>query len=147
MVFYPSSFPVCPVRVAVVRAAAPGDQGRGRRPGGRPGECAGGERCRPCSGPVAGEVTAARPGAGRREGGGGVPGRGGTRDGAGGGGDGGSLKDAEMIASNSASSHCGSAQIRSANAASASRVERTMPITLPGTCGSITRLMTDTLFI
>ena len=35
----------------------------------------------------------------------------------------------------------------SANAAPASRVVRVMPITLPGTCGSITRSMTDTLFI
>ena len=76
-----------------------------------------------------------------------MPGRGGTRGGAGGGGDGGSLKEAAMIASNSASTNCGSAQIRSAKAASASRVERTMPITLPGTCGSVTRSMTDTLFI
>jgi hypothetical protein len=76
-----------------------------------------------------------------------MPGRGGTRGGAGGGGAGGSLKEAEISASNSASSHCGSAQIRSTNAAPASRVQRAMLITLPGTCGSVTRSMTDTLFI
>jgi len=46
------------------------------------------------------------PGPERREGGGGVPGRGGTRGGAGGGGAGGSLKEAEISASNSASTHC-----------------------------------------
>ena len=62
------------------------------------------------------------PGAGCREDGGVLPGRGGTQVGAGRGGAGGSLKEAEISASNSASSHCGSAQIRSANAASASRV-------------------------
>ena len=76
-----------------------------------------------------------------------LPGRGGTRGGAGGGDAGGSLKEAEISASNSASSHCGSAQIRSANAASASRMVRVMAITLPGTSGSVTRSMTDTLFI
>ena len=76
-----------------------------------------------------------------------LPGLGGTRGGAGGGGAGGSLKEAEISASNSASSHCGSAQIRSMNAAPASRVLTVMPITLPGTCGSVTRSMTDTLFI
>ena len=76
-----------------------------------------------------------------------LPGRGGTRGGAGGGGPGGSPKQAAISASNSASSHCGSAHIRSANAASASRVVRVMPIALPGTCGSVTRSMTDTLFI
>ena len=68
--------------------------------------CAGGERCRPQPGPVAGEVMADGPGPERREGGGGVPGRGGTRGGAGGGGAGGSLKEAEISASNSASTHC-----------------------------------------
>jgi hypothetical protein len=76
-----------------------------------------------------------------------LPGLGGTRGGAGGGCAGGSPKDAAISASNSASSHCGSAQISSANAASASRVLTVMPITLPGTCGSVTRSMTDTLFI
>jgi hypothetical protein len=87
------------------------------------------------------------PGPERREGGGGVPGRGGTRGGAGGGGAGGSLKEAEISASNSASTHCWSAYTTSANAAPASRVLTVMPITLPGTCGSVTRSMTDTLFI
>ncbi len=95
------------------------------------GGCAGGERCRPWSSPVPGEVWAAGPGEGRREGGHGMPGRGGTRGGAGGGA-GGSPKEAETSASNSASSHCRSSQIRSANAAPASRVDRVMPITLPG---------------
>jgi len=82
------------------------------------------------------------PGPERREGGGGVPGRGGTRGGAGG-----SLKEAEISASNSASTHCWSAYTTSANAAPASRVLTVMPITLPGTCGSAARSMTDTLFI
>jgi hypothetical protein len=109
--------------------------------------CAGGERCRPWSGLAAGELIAAGHGLGPRESGGGVPGHGGTRGGAGGRDVGGSLKEAAITASNSASSHCGSAQIRSANAVSASRVERIMPITLPGTCGSITRSMTDIAFI
>jgi hypothetical protein len=38
-------------------------------------------------------------------------------------------------------------QISSANAASAVRVDRAIPITLPGTFGSVSRSMTDTLFI
>jgi hypothetical protein len=75
---------------------------------------------------------AAGPGEGRREDWHGKPGRGGTLGGAGRGGAGGSLKEAEISASNSASSHCGSAQIRSANDTSASRVERVMLITSPG---------------
>ncbi len=89
----------------------------------------------------------AGPGARCREGGGVLPGRGGTRVGAGGGGAGGPLKEAEISAPNSARSHCGSPQIRSANAASASRVARVMPITLPGTCVSVTRSMTDMFYI
>jgi hypothetical protein len=84
---------------------------------------------------------------GCREGGNGLPGRGGTRGGAGGGGAGGPLKAAEISASNSASTHCWSAYTTSANAAPASRVLTVMPITLPGTCGSAARSMTDTLFI
>jgi hypothetical protein len=76
-----------------------------------------------------------------------MPGRGGTRGGAGRGGAGGSPKEAAISAPNSSASHYGSAQIVSANAACASRVGRSMPITLPGTCGSVTRPMTDTLFI
>jgi hypothetical protein len=76
-----------------------------------------------------------------------MPGRGGTRGGAGGGGAGGSLKAAEISASNSASTHCWSAYTTSANAAPASRVLTVMPITPPGTCGSVARSMTDTLFI
>ena len=68
-----------------------------------------------------------------------MPGRGGTGGGAGCGGAGGSLKQAEISASNSASTHCWSADTMSANAAPASRVLGVMPITLPGTCGSITR--------
>jgi hypothetical protein len=93
-------------------------------------------------------MTAAGRGPGRRESGWhGKPGRGGTRGGEGRGGAGGSLKEAEISASNSASSHCGSSQIRSANDTSASRVERLMPITLPGTFGSVARSMTDTPFI
>ena len=65
----------------------------------------------------------------------------------GGGGAGGSLNEAEISASNSASTHCWSAYTTSANAAPDSRVLAVMPITLPGTCGSVTRSMTDTLFI
>jgi len=76
-----------------------------------------------------------------------MPGGGGTRGGAADGGAGGSLKEAEISASNSASTHCWSAYTTSANAAAASRAGSVMPITLPGTCGSITRSMTDTLFI
>jgi hypothetical protein len=49
------------------------------------------------------------------------------------GGAGGWLKDAEISSSNSSRSHCGSAQITSANAVSNSRVSRSMPITLPVT--------------
>jgi hypothetical protein len=75
------------------------------------------------------------------------PSSGGTWGGAGGGGAGGWPKEAERSASNSSRSHSGSAQIRSANAVSASYVARSMPITLLGTCGSITRSMTSTLFI
>ncbi len=86
-------------------------------------------------------------GAGHREGGNGVPGRGGTRGGAGGGGAGGSQNDAEISASNSASTHCWSAYTTSANAAPASRVLTVMPIALPGTCGSVARSMTDISFI
>jgi hypothetical protein len=94
-------------RCGLLSCGPPLRQGLGAAAGGRPGECAGGERCRPCSGPVAGTVVAAGgPGAGCREGGGGVPGCGGTRGGAGGGGAGGSLKQAAMIASNSTSTHC-----------------------------------------
>lgn len=118
----------------------------------RPGDarchsCRGGERCRRCSGPAAGEALAAGTGASRQKGGRGVPGRGGTRGGADGGSAGGSRKDAEISASNSAASHCGSAKTMSANAASASRVGMFIPITLLAICGSITRSMTDTLFI
>jgi hypothetical protein len=109
---------------------------------------AGGERWRRCLGVVAGTVTAGRRGRGRSRLGGPVrPRDGGTRGGAGGGAAGGWLKDAETRASNSSRSHCASAQISSANAVSASRVVRSMPITLPGTCCSAARSMTDTLFI
>ncbi len=139
-----SSFPSAGCRVLWCGPPPAQRTGAARWPA---GGCAGGERCRPGSGPVPGEVWTAGPGEGRREGGHGMPGRGGTRGGAGGGGAGGSLKEAEISVSNSASSHCGSSQIRSANAAPASRVDRVMPITLPGICGSITRSMTDTLFI
>jgi hypothetical protein len=75
---------------------------------------------------------AARPTAGCREGVDGLPGRGGTRGGAGGGGAGGLVNDAEISASNSASTHCWSAYTMSANAAPASRVLTVMPITPPG---------------
>jgi hypothetical protein len=96
---------------------------------------------------MAGKVIAARPGEGRQEGGDGLPGCGGTRGGAGRDGAGGSPKQDETSASNSASTHCWSADTMSANIAPASRVLRVMPITLPGTCGSVARSMTDTFFI
>jgi hypothetical protein len=70
------------------------------------GRSRGGERCRPWPGLVAGAVMTAGTRPGCREGGGGMPGRGGTRGGAGGGGAGGSLKEAEISAPNSASTHC-----------------------------------------
>ena len=92
---------------------------------------AGGERWRRWVGAVTGEVAAACPGRGwRRDGGLVRPGDGGVRGGAGGGAAGGSLKEAATSASNSSRSHCASAQISSANAVSASRVARSMPITL-----------------
>ena len=69
------------------RGHAPGVSAAGRAPARRPGTV----------------VVAAGPGAGRREGGHGLPGRGGTRGGAGGGGAGGSPKEAAISASNSAS--------------------------------------------
>ena len=94
------------------------------------------------------EVAIARTGQGCGwEGGRRSPSSGGTSGGAGGGGAGGWPKEAETSASNSSRSHSGSAQIRSADAVSASYVARSMPITLPGTCGSAARSMTDTLFI
>ena len=118
------------------RGGPPPDQEpAGRRPDDRLGTCAGGERCRPGAGLAAGEVVTAGPGASRRDGGYGWPGRGGTRGGAGGGDAGGSLNEASISASNSSCNHCGSAQIRSAKAVSAARVARLMPITLPGTFG------------
>jgi len=61
---------------------------------------------------------------------------------------GGALKLAAVSALNSWSSHCGAAQISSANFAPALCVViRSTSITLPGTRGSVTRSMTDTVFL
>ncbi len=90
----------CQAADGVARAAA-GQRPAKRRPDGRLRPCAGGERCRPRPDLAVGEVLAAGPGAGRRDGGHGWPGRGGTRGGAGGGSAGGSPKEAEISASNS----------------------------------------------
>ena len=92
----------------------------------------GGERWRRWPGAVRGEVLAGAPGGSQpRPGGPAQAWGGGTRGGAGGGAAGGWLKEAAISASNSSRSHCASAQISSANAAFASRVPKSMPITLP----------------
>ena len=95
---------------------------------------AGGERWRRWPGAVRGEVLAEAPGGSQpRPGGPAQAWGGGTRGGAGGGAAGGWLKEAEINAPNSASTHCWSAYTRSTNAASVSRVLLAMPITLPTT--------------
>jgi len=97
----------------------------------RVGGDAGGERWRRWPGGPGGQVLAGV--LGRRQSRPGGPARpwgGGTRGGAGGRAAGGWLKEAAISASNSSRSHCASAQISSANAVSASRVARSMPITL-----------------
>jgi hypothetical protein len=103
---------------------------RGRRPGGRPEDAPGASAAG--RGPARWPGRWWRPGLAKAAGRAGTGCRGRAGPGAAGAA-GGSPKEAEISASNSASSHCGSSQIRSANAASASRVDRVMPITLPGT--------------
>jgi hypothetical protein len=82
-------------------------------------------------------------GAGRGRPAGGIVGGAGGRGHAGG-----VVKLAAISALNSWSSHCGSAQISSANLPPASCVVIwSTSITLPGTGGSVTRSMTDTVFL